>query len=311
MKVADPALVVLGLEIERNRENRTMRLRQRGSIDAFLHEHVPNWETIDVDEFAMIPAPPPRELCARDMRLADEQCTELEKATYNRMHGQLNWILHTSPDFMNAVHDRSYHLQNPSHLDLARMYQIASCMARIRRLDMDGLTIGGREGVKVLSTVDTSHAGNPELRGTTGSTIHMAHSTGSIMSSVRRHTLTTDSAMASEGVGGHLQARKVIGLRYFCGELGFPQAEPSDFYMDNEPFIKTIINRTGCSERSKWILIRYNILKEAWEQDEIDLKHLNSENMVSDILSKNTPRELWYRLRDVLLGNSPILLDTV
>ena len=67
----------------------------------------------------MIPAPPPRDLCARDMRLADKQCTQSEKATYNRMHGQLNWIvLHTSPDCINAVHDRSYHIQNPSHLDL-------------------------------------------------------------------------------------------------------------------------------------------------------------------------------------------------
>jgi len=31
--------------------------------------------------------------------------------------------------------------------------------------------------------------------------------------------------------------------------------------------------------------------------------------MVADILSKNLARERWYQLREVMLGNSPIVLD--
>ena len=38
--------------------------------------------------------------------------------------------------------------------------------------------------------------------------------------------------------------------------------------------------------------------------------HLNIVNMVADILTKPLPREDWYRLRAVLLGQSPIVLDT-
>ena len=38
--------------------------------------------------------------------------------------------------------------------------------------------------------------------------------------------------------------------------------------------------------------------------------HLNTVNMVSDILTKPLAREDWYRLRAVLLGQSPMVLDT-
>jgi hypothetical protein len=131
------------------------------------------------------------------------------------------------------------------------------------------------------------------------------------MSTVKRHPFATDSAMASEGIGGHFGAKRIMGLRYFLAELGHSQLEPSDLYIDNQSFTDIITKGKGCSERSKPILIRYNVVKEAWEQDEIDLKHLDTKNMVADILTKNLPREKWYQLRDVLLGNSPIVLDEV
>jgi hypothetical protein len=307
MKLIDPAQVVLGLEIvARDFQSHTIKLRQRGSIDSMLHEHLHDWESMDLGSFAMIPAPPPRDLSAHDTQLQLILCTPSEKASYLRIFGQLQWITHTAPDLMKAIHALSYKLNAPSHLDLSRAHQVISCLARIRRLDQDGLTLGGSDGVQVLMTVDTSY-GTPS---TTGITTHMSTTTGSIMSAVKRHPFTTDSAMASEGIGGHFGTKRIMGLRYFLNELGFPQLQPSDLYMDNQPFIDTIVNGKGCSERSKPILIRYNIVKEAWEQDEIDLKQLRSANMVADLLTKNLAREQWYQLRAVLLGNSPILLNT-
>ena len=303
MKLTDPATVVLGLElVVRDFNLHTIKLRQRGSIDSLLHEHLDGWESMS----AMIPAPPPRCLSAHDTRLAEIPCTAVEKASYLRIFGQLQWITHTAPDFMTAIHDLSYKLHNPSHLDLSRAHQVISCLARIRRLDEDGLTLGGSNGVQILETVDTSY-GTPS---TTGISTHMSTQTGSIMSTVKRHPFSTDSAMASEGIGGHFGAKRIMGLRYFLDELGYRQLEPSEIYMDNQPFLDTITKGKGCSERSKPILIRYNIVKEAWEQDEIDLKHLRSANMVADLLTKNLAREQWYRLRAVLLGNAPIALNS-
>ena len=74
--------------------------------------------------------------------------------------------------------------------------------------------------------------------------------------------------------------------------------------------MKTTIGQRGCSERSKHILIRHRVLEEAWKNDELELVHLaTTANMVADILTKPLPRSDWERLRKVLLGTSPIVLD--
>ena len=134
-----------------------------------------------------------------------------------------------------------------------------------------GRWLSGTEGVQLISTVDSFYHCFPDMKSGTGGTIHMSHNTVSIMSLYEKQSVTADSAMACEGIGGHLQIRKLLPLRYFCQELGFPQALPSKFYMDNEPFIKTITGQRGCSERSKHMLIRYRVLEEAWKFDEIEL----------------------------------------
>jgi hypothetical protein len=107
-----------------------------------------------------------------------------------------------------------------------------------------------------------------------------------------------------------MQIRHVLAYRYFAEELGFPMHLPSEFYMDNEPFMKTNTGQRGCSSRSKHVLIQWKILKEAYDADQIQMLHLNTVNMVSDILTKPLAREDWYRLRAVLLGQSPMVLDT-
>ena len=137
----------------------------------------------------------------------------------------------------------------------------------------------------------------------------MSHNTGALMTLCKKLTVMADSAMVAEGLGAHMQIRHVLALRYFAEELGFPMDMPSEFYMDNEPFMKTITGQRGCSSRSKHVLIQWIILKEAYDADKIQMRNLNTVNMVSDILTKPLAREDWYRLRAVLLGQSPMVLD--
>jgi len=308
--IDDPMRTILGIEVERDRVARTVRLRQRGQLENLLNESLPNWATCNIDDLAIIPAQPRHELSAADSLLDATPCSRAGIDRYNKQHGQLNWLLHTAPDFEQAVNERSRHLVAPSLYDEKCIVQVISCMARIRRLDLDGLILGGTEGVKIISTVDTSYAGHKDLYSHTGGTMHMSHSTGAFMTLCKKLTVMADSAMVAEGLGGHMQIRHVLAYRYFAGELGYPMDLPSEFYMDNEPFMKTITGQRGCSSRSKHVLIQWKILKEAYDADQIQMLHLNTVNMVSDILTKPLAREDWYRLRAVLLGQSPMVLDT-
>lgn len=92
--------------------------------------------------------------------------------------------------------------------------------------------------------------------------------------------------MVCEVMGDHLQVRRVLPLRYFCLELGFPMLKPPTSYMDNGPFMKTITGQCGSSQRSKHQLIRLPIYEEAWNFDKIELKHFATISMVSYILTK-------------------------
>jgi hypothetical protein len=291
LTVEDPMRTVLGIEISRDRINQTARLRQRGQLENMLNEFYPDWETCDIDKLAVIPAQPRHDLGIADTKLSATPSSLEEIETYNRKHGQLNWLLHTAPDFEQACNDCSRHLKNPSLYDQKCIDQVISCMARIRRLDLDGLVLGGTEGVTILSTVDSSYAPQSDLKSHTGGTIHMSHSTGAVMTLCKRQTVTADSAMVAEGLGAHMQIRHVLALRYFAEELGHKMVYPSEFYMDNEPFMKTITGQRGCSSRSRHVLIQWRILKEAYEQDQIEMCHLNTVNMVADNLTKPLPRE--------------------
>ena len=174
--IDDPMRTVLGIEVQRDRIARTVCLRQRGQMENLLNQSLPGWATCNLDELAVIPAQPRHELSAADAILDATPCSRAGIDRYNHEHGQLNWLLHTSPDFEQSVNERSRHLVSPSLYDAKCIAHVVSCMARIRRLDLDGLVLGGTEGVKIISTVDTSYAGHKALYSYTGGAIHMRYS---------------------------------------------------------------------------------------------------------------------------------------
>ena len=101
-------------------------------------------------------------------------------------------------------------MKNPTKLNMQEIDRVIKCLARIRRTDEDGLWIGGTEGVQIIATTDTSYHSFPDLKSGNGGTIHIFHTTGSIMSMHETHSITTNSAMA---------AKRVLLLRYFCADL--------------------------------------------------------------------------------------------
>ena len=125
----------------------------------------------------------------------------------------------------------------------------------------------------------------------------------------KKHKVTTDSAMAAEGVGSHLHTRKILPILYLLEELGLEMEHPAAFYMDNLPFMQTITGNKGMSNKSKHILIRMQVTKEAFQSGKIEMKHLRSENMVADILTKALSPEKWNKLRQPLLGRESIILN--
>jgi hypothetical protein len=199
---------------------------------------------------------------------------------------------------------------SPSEYDMKELRQLVSCMAGIVRHNKDGLTIGGKD-IDIVFTTDTSYHGFSDLKSCTGGTMHLNPLTGSIHSICEKHTITADSAMAAEGIGAHIHIKRALPVIFLFEELGYKLNSPAKFYMDNIPFMQTIIGDKGNSPKSKHMLIRLQVTKEAFDGGKITLEHLRSENMVADILTKALSYDKWSRLREPLLGNSPIVTNDI
>ena len=283
--------------------------QQRGSLTSLFDKHIPNWREDDIESFAKIPKNPNGPLSQASKKLQNIPLTKAEKKIFQSIVGELNWVIHTGPDFLYATRCSARRTADPNMYDMKEVMQIVSCYAGIVRQDKDGLVVGG-PNIDIIFTTDTSYHGFDDLKSCTGGTFHLNSSTGSISSISQKHKITTDSAMASEGVGSHLHIKKAIPILCLFEELGLKMDHPASFYMDNLPFMQSVTNKKGMSDGSKHILIRLQMTKEAVQRGDIELKHLRSENMVADILTKALCFEKWNKLRDPLLGRSPVVLNS-
>jgi hypothetical protein len=189
------------------------------------------------------------------------------------------------------------------------MDRILHWYAYIQRTETDGLILGGTDGIQLLATIDSSYYGNRNFSSQCGASFHLSPTSGAFAVMSKSPKIVADSAMAIEGIGAHLGVRRVLPYRYFLEELSYLQDRPTPLYMDNLPFIQTIVGERGCSPLSKHILIRFQLMKQAYDGGEIDLEKLASHNMPADILTKALAPIHFQRLRAVLLGQNHLVFD--
>ena len=109
---------------------------------------------------------------------------------------------------------------NPTELDTKDVDAIIRYLAKLTRTNDINLVLGGAQGIQMIGTVDTSYAPDGEnYKSITGATLHMASTTGSMLSMCARHTICADSSMSVEGIRCHLLVRRIIPLRYFSRSL--------------------------------------------------------------------------------------------
>ena len=77
---------------------------------------------------------------------------------------------------------------------------------------------------------------------------------------------------------------------------------PATVYQDNQAAIRLSENGVASSSRTRHIDIRYFFIQDRVENGDVKVEHLNTKSMVADYLTKPLVGELFYKLRDLLLG---------
>ena len=66
----DPATIILGMRVSRDRTNRTVTVHYEAVVSDTLQTHVPEWKVIFIEDLPTTPLPPsPRQLSKKDAPL--------------------------------------------------------------------------------------------------------------------------------------------------------------------------------------------------------------------------------------------------
>lgn len=85
-------------------------------------------------------------------------------------------------------------------------------------------------------------------------------------------------------------AKEAIFMRRFLEELGFDRLGDITIFGDNLGSIKLAENPVF-HQRSKHIDIKYHFIRDAIHHGELKIRHISTEDMVADVLTKGLPRE--------------------
>jgi hypothetical protein len=89
--------------------------------------------------------------------------------------------------------------------------------------------------------------------------------------------------------------------RSILAEMGYPQLNPTILQEDNKSTIH-IINNDCNTQKTKHIDIRYNLVREQVTKNQLEMIHLATKEMTSDILTKALAPTPYLHLRRKLLG---------
>jgi hypothetical protein len=153
------------------------------------------------------------------------------------------------------------------------------------------------KGIEIDTFVDVSYAVHADMKSHTGEVMRINNGPGHVGSS--KQNINTKSTAESELVGLSDKSGTSLMYKQFAKFQGY-DLDAIVIYQDNKSTISLIKKGHSTSQRTRHINIRYFYLKDRIENEEIEVKYIESENMLADILTKPLQGKLFYKLRKLL-----------
>ena len=152
--------------------------------------------------------------------------------------------------------------------------------------------------------VDGSFAVHPNMRGHTGGGLTMGR--GFPLSTSKKQKLNTRSSTESEVVGVDDLMPAILWTRNFLKAQGYGVKE-CILLQDNKSAILLEKNgKASSSKRTKHISIRYFFVTDRIRKGELSVEWCPTEDMLGDFWTKPTQGKQFTRVRDQIMGVTPI-----
>jgi hypothetical protein len=288
-----------GFKIDRDRARRSLTLSMPQKIIEAAREHAPE---------LLSDSPPPALSSAAFQRLADSLALvplrdghrrglSREQRRIQQIIGSLKFIERLHPRLSLALHRLSCVMSSPP----PEAFTVARDVLAAAYAERDvGLTFGGtdlaaspRLGGHLKAFIDLTESPPADLEAHADATwgdrnvygLILTYGGGTVAHSTKKIALIVDSSMESEAIASSKAGELTTYAREILRALGVPADGPTLIGTDNLANQK-VGSGVGCPSRSKHFLRRYFALKQRIADGDVELRHVDDENMPADFLTK-------------------------
>ena len=284
----------LGISIDQNKEERSIRIHQKQYIVNMLEKY-------GLTEAKIVATP-----ADLNVRLqADDGVSKLvDQVTYQSMVGSVLYAaIATRPDISQAVGVVSKYSSEPTEGHLTAVKRILRYVKGTADL---AITYKRSEDTPLFGYSDADWAGDLDDRhSTTGNMFQMAGGPISWLS--KKQAMVTLSTAEAEYVALSTAAQEAVWLRQLLKDFKVPLEQPTLIKEDNQGAMAIARNPVSHG-RTKHIDIRYHFIREAIQERKIFLEYCPIEDMLADLLTKPIPKARFKKLRDEMgMGYSTLL----
>ena len=156
------------------------------------------------------------------------------------------------------------------------------------------LTYRKSEKLEVIGYSDSDFAGCQDSRKSTSGYIYMLAG-GAISWKSIKQTLVASSTMATEFVACYEASNQGIWLRNFITGLRILKnvERPLRLYYDNKSAVM-YSNNNRSSTKSKYIYIKFLVVKERVQSGQISIEHIGTNPMIADPFTKELPPKVFH-----------------
>ena len=283
MKFPGPIAKFLGLEVSRNRAERTITISQSAYINKIVHEHLPD----DARE-ANIPGDPAVNLHTAEHGEGSIQ-EEVGKLRYGADRVRYDILASTNLLGKAAASPGVEHYKA-----VTKVFQY------LKKTVNDGIRLGGNEDIVPIAYCDASYIGEGDSKSQYGYCIHLNMKSGACIARAKSASHVHHHPSEAETYAVDEVCKEIVWLRILLEELGFPQKEPTPVYTDSSSTIDTVAT-AGNFQKQKQYNRNINYIRELVAEGIVKLIHIDGEEQHADMLTKNLAVQKHQKFKERLM----------
>ena len=264
----------------------------RERFKEYLNEKPKEWDTPMAEGIKVNPA-------------TEEEIMEASHLPYRQLIGVIQYaVTCTKPECKYVVSIMSQHLRGWSKEHFALALRILEYCYATRE---QGIIYSSKDphGVNLLYAYGDSNFEPPLSRGARYTMMNGAMVSGTSA----KHKKTNTSTAEAEAEEAFHASTDVVALRELMKEIGIPQPAPTVIYCDNKPAIQIMENKGALGKRSKAMDTQLYALSDRIVDQEVQLKHCPTEEMVADVGTKALSKSKFAYFRDLVTGYAVAKLE--